>query len=317
MISSAQKTSIDAYSYVNDMRNVAWLAGYARGIVTDGGQVNSLLVQQVNNLNLSLPVEFGPAARLASNFGDTFPIKLTCHVSGRRTPSGERIAVMKAISAETPTLLDMPGPEVWAKVIPKGAPTDAFRPVDRNDEPSAKGVNVVRLGGFVYSAAMATDEAGNAKKDCLIVLLRQHLDPEKAIPIRVYGKYAQTYFKRVKPGAPVVFVGEFRVRVRKIQEGAEGELDQVEKYPYIHANHVRVADPKEIRVVPDWAIEMMDRLRSLRDVSPDSRSQRVATGGHPRIVASSSESVSEAAIPAEPSEVKSAAHEPDFGAALD
>ncbi|TXH92303.1 hypothetical protein [Thauera aminoaromatica] len=288
MIRDSQKNNPDSYSFIAGMRNVAWLAGYARNLDLEGSRIRSMLVQQTNNLNLALPVSFAPEARLQSGFNETYPIKLTCHVFGRRLENGERVAEMRAINAETPTLLDMPGLAVWDKVRPKGAPVDGFKPLSANDDQDAKGRNVVRLAGFVYSAMLATDAEGKVQKDCLIVLLRQHEDPDKCIPIRVYGRYAAPYQKRVQPGTPVVFTGEFRVRVKKVKEAeTEDGIDEVVKYPYIHASHVRVADPNEIRNVPDWAREQMERIRALRAgrTQPGSKeAEAIATGGHPRVV---------------------------------
>ena len=308
MIPDRQKNNPDSYSFISGMRNVAWLAGYARQLDLDGGRIRSMLVQQTNNLNLALPVSFSNEARLQSGFNETYPIKLTCHVFGRRLESGERVAEMRVISAETPTLLDMPGLSVWEKVRPKGAPMDNFKPLSANDEPDAKGRNVVRLAGFVYSAMMAQDSEGRTQKDCLIVLLRQHEDTDKCIPIRVYGRYAAPYLKRVVPGTPVVFTGEFRVRVKKVRE-AEGEdgVDEVVKYPYIHASHVRVADPNEIRNVPEWASAQMERIRALRSgrgAEPGSKdAEMIATGGHPRVVVSN----------VKPSDTEEESVSPDFG----
>ena len=316
MITSRQKGNPDAYAYVGRMRNVAWVAGYARHIQMEAGRVLGMEVQQVNNINLALPVTFGPEARLQSGFQETFPIKITAHVFGRRLENGERVAELRAIDAETPTLLDLPGMTVWEKVRPKGAPVDDFRPIGREDSPDSKGQNAVRLAGFVYGAAMAKDADGRDQKDCLIILLRQHEDPDKSIPVRVYGRYAATYMKKVQPGMPITILGEYRVRVKKIREAESDDgVDEVIRYPYIHASHARVADPKEILSVPPWALQQLDRLRELRSgrsrVAMGDEAENIATGGHPRVVGVTPEPADEEEVPA------GAIEGPDFGGDLD
>jgi len=318
MLANRQKRNPDSYSYVGAMRNVAWIAGYARHIKLDAGRVQSMEVQQVNNTNLALPVDFGPEARLQSGFQETFPIKITAHVFGRRLESGERIAELRAIDAETPTLLDLPGMTVWDKALPKGAPVDDFKPIGREDSPDAKGQNAVRLAGFVYAASFAKDVDGRDQKDCLIILLRQHEDPEKCIPVRVYGRYAVHYMKRVQQGMPITILGEYRVRVKKVKDADSADgVDIVERYPYIHASHVRVADPKEIRSVPQWALEQIERLKQLRSgrgrPAVGDEAESIATGGHPRVVHATSQPTEEAEEEVPVGEVAG----PDFGGDLD
>ncbi len=299
-------------AFVGGMTNLAVIAGYARQIDTEDGKVIGLTVQQTNNINTSLPVFYESRRRRpGGSLRDQSRIKVTGHIFGRQLESGVRVAEFSVLSRERPDIFDLPGMGCWTKRVPDGgvqpdlpAPpanedgagieaqasedadgvddvvremAEVFRPFDGYTDDERPPLNIVQVAGIAYAAMMAKDKDGRMAADCAEVLICQHADPARAIPIRVYGKKAAYVAKKVVRGMPIIVVGQFRVRVVVVAKGEDGAPDKVERYPYIHASSVDVAEPKDIEVMPDWAAAQIEEIAKARRRDLDERKQRVAS----------------------------------------
>lgn len=283
MLSLEARGNKKAYSYVSGMLNVAYLVGFARQI---DPKRKGFSLQQTNNLNHALPITLSNNTKLPHDLTDGDPVKVIAHVYGKRLDSGERTCVIDAIDFERPTILEMPPSMAWNQFLPDGAPQDAFNPfatgvvreptdddlletneVEREKVRLGKNANLVYLAGFIDTYMFATDKEGKVQRDCLIMLLRQHAEQERCVPVRHYGKYAQPYKRALSEdrktvaqvGFPMVVEGQLRVRVKPLGEAKEGEITPVEKTIYVHCPHPQVATRKEIVERPDWITELFQR----------------------------------------------------------
>lgn len=94
-------------NYVNRMRNVGWLAGYA--LPGDG---NSFLLQQTNNIEHALKIEVGQQHSKLSRLPGR-PMLVKVHARGYRDEHGQQLS-LHCIEMNKPSLLDLPIEEVWA-----------------------------------------------------------------------------------------------------------------------------------------------------------------------------------------------------------
>lgn len=94
-------------NYVNRMRNVGWLAGYA--LPGDG---QAFLLQQTNNIEHALRVEVGPQHSKLSRLPGR-PMLVKVHARGYRDEHGQQLS-LHCIEMNKPSLLDLPVEEVWA-----------------------------------------------------------------------------------------------------------------------------------------------------------------------------------------------------------
>lgn len=257
---------LENYAYINGMRNIVWVSGFVRNITERG-----FLVQQVNNMNLAVPVELDAGDRLPSGFRETSEIKVIGHIFGTRGEDGEPIARLRAIKIDRPNLLEMPAKLAWEKPLPPGAPLDDFRPFGPGeDEKLRAAANVVQLAGIVDAIYPAQGENGKPQHDCLVIMLRQHRDAGLAIPVRLYGAQAAMIRRHVKMGMPVEVRGQYRVRVKELAPAEAGKVTPVQRLPYIHTNTLHAANRSLIREVTDWMAEIAARTsaQSARPASP-------------------------------------------------
>lgn len=286
MLSLDARSSKKSYSFVSGMLNVAYLVGFARNIIKSGPTAGFLL-QQTNNMNHALPITLAGNTKIPNDMSEGEPVKVIAHVYGRRLESGERTCIIEAIDFERPTLLEMPPSQAWNNFLPAGVPTDHFNPfneglarevsddelneagvgeVDRERIRLGRNANLVYLSGFV-DAYMFGEKEGKIQRDCLIILLRQHAEQDRCVPLRHYGKYAAPYKKAfaeerksvAQIGFPLLVEGQLRVRVKPLAESKEGEITPIERLLYVHMPHPLVATRKEILTAPSWVTELYDR----------------------------------------------------------
>lgn len=199
-------------------------------------------------------------------------------INGRNWPKGAKLTKVK------PELAD-PNPdeavEEMAKKASEGVETQFTGPVNlfqiasgnegddvrlfRDRLKLRKAANVVRVAGIVQAFFMALDSNGKREDDTLMVLLRQSGSEDSCIPVRVYGKTARDFYKSIKRGTPVYFIGRYETRV-KVVKSAEtpGEVDEIMTYPYVRASSIRTATKYEILNVPGWAIDLARQMSAAR-----------------------------------------------------
>jgi hypothetical protein len=249
----------DAYAFVNGMKNVVYLAGYVRKLSKLGNGDTQFYVQQVNNLNLSLPVIIDRKDKIPQEVQEFAQVKVIGHVFGERNTAGDMIAVVKVLFVDTPNLLEMPGLAAWDTRLPDGVVKDNFSPTDlsANLEPAA---NVVEMAGFV-EATFHPIKGEREQYDCLVILVRHKNDKDSQIPVRLYGKSAAAYKRRIQIGMPIYVRGIYRVRVKVLEKAPSGGEDKIEIQPYIHTVDIKIAvQGKHIKTTPQWAIERMKEL---------------------------------------------------------
>lgn len=275
MLTSEQKRLNDFYRFPNGMLNVAWIAGFIRG-VKPGARM--FYIQQTNNSNLMLPVHLRKGDQIPARFKDQAPVRIICHIEGGQIDAEhlpgkvnaegkteypvERIAKAVAIGFDAANILDMPPAIAFQKVPPEGAPTDNvdFKPFTR-DEAMSDSSNIVRIAGFVQSVIMQTPEKNGEGSDCCILLIRQTEKESGCIPVRYYNKrLAEAVYNRIKRGLPIAIDAAYRVRAKPIgAPDPESGLAPVVRYPYLHAMQPPVICTKrEIIHTPDWAQTMLD-----------------------------------------------------------
>lgn len=121
--------------FVNNMRNVGWLAGY-----THPGDGNSFLLQQTSNIAQSIRVEVGEKyLRLTKAVGR--PVLVTVHARGYTDADNRRQLSLHCVGIDKPSMLDLPVEEVWASGFGHGAKAakmlnelsrNNFSPFDKN-----------------------------------------------------------------------------------------------------------------------------------------------------------------------------------------
>lgn len=276
MLPSNSNESSSSYAYVGGMLNVVYLSGFVRN-----PHENGFFLQQTNNINHAIPVKVEGKHR---KFREREPITVIAHGYGERNSDGVKTLILKAIKVEVPTLLTMPDELVWNSRLPEGMADEEFKPFGekwaeklkladkepdhvseifeatggRFDGTLGASSNNFRCAGFVEGYAMSRDSKGEVTDDCLTLLVRQHKDPEMSIPVRLYGRYAQTYFKYLSVGRPVRVDGQVRVSAKPQEDGS------MKYYTYVHTSQLRGADQEVgIRRTPEWVADM--KIRILKD----------------------------------------------------
>jgi hypothetical protein len=286
MLSVEQRKTEQLYAFRAGMLNVAWVAGVARYIKGREGYI-----QQTNNLNQMIPFEMREGELIPSWVRDGCNVKVIARLVGRRV-NGEPTVMMRALSFETPSILDMPPREQWERPVRPGVPTDDVRPASfRAEDPRptmegravADAGNMVKVAGYVanyFLEAPGTPKAdGGVTEGCLIVLLRQTKDSDEVIPVRYYGRLCVPYANAIETAAkksPILRLraeGKLRVRLKNTGEPADANgVLPVLKMPYIHASLVASATlgpGSDIREEPDW-------VEDIRRKAAEAASKRAA-----------------------------------------
>lgn len=275
MLTNEQKRLNDFYRYPNGMLNVAWIAGFIRG-VKPGARM--FYIQQTNNSNLMLPIYLRKGDQIPPRFKEMSPVRVICHIEGgqvdaehlqgKQDESGkieypvERIAKAVVIGFDAANVLDMPPAIAFQKVPPQGAPEDSvdFKPFTR-EESMSDSSNIVRIAGFVQSVIMQTPDSKSDNSDCCVLLIRQTEKEAGCIPVRYYSKrLAEAVYNRIKRGLPIAIDAAYRVRAKPIGEpDPESGLAPVVRYPYLHSMQPpAICTKREIIHTPEWAQVMLD-----------------------------------------------------------
>jgi hypothetical protein len=117
--------------------------------------------------------------------------------------------------------------------------------------------NVVMVAGFVDS--MAIVNGNEYRKDHLGVLLRQHEDPAKSIPLQLYSRNLASHTSSITIGMPAKVIGELRQKVVPNENG-EGIK---EMYMYLRcAELVHAQRGQDIKEEPVWLRSILERILS-------------------------------------------------------
>jgi len=124
----------------------------------------------------------------------------------------------------------------------------------------------VTLAGFVEGAAIvrATHLGGKEQQAYISVLLRQHRDASRAIPIRVYEKPEMLVgiLRTIPVGYPVSMVGQVKVKVIPNNDDIKEIADS---FLYIRTRSLSgVTKGEEIKQEPSWWGEMARRIMAER-----------------------------------------------------
>lgn len=118
-----------------------------------------------------------------------------------------------------------------------------------------RGQNYISIAGFVDAKAWVP--ATEHRREYALLMIRQHEDPEKNIPVRVVGKMAKAYYKKVAEGSPVLIEGSAR---RKVIPDDDGNI--VSRHTYIETTRVSPAQAEQdiLTPLPAWWASIRDRL---------------------------------------------------------
>lgn len=125
------------------------------------------------------------------------------------------------------------------------------------DSRLGRGQNYISVAGFVDSKAWVP--ATEHRKEYGLLMVRQHEDPERNIPVRIIGKMARPYFKEAREGRPILVEGSAR---RKVIPDDTDETKVKSRHCYIEATRISAAAAGQdiILPAPAWWSEIRDRL---------------------------------------------------------
>ena len=288
MLTMDAKRNTDSYSYPNGMLNTAWIAGVLRLPDRESGRC---YIQQTRSENHMLPIEFDPkTSPLSRDLKEWDLVMAYCHCYGSRD-GDQRMVHMKSIRFESANAMHMNKGfadallKKWAAHVHEAAKDSGIPPAiaqlgelhgqpdaqDRVDSFDWKAMrmnhnasNHVRLAGIIEAKHYDANRVGpNGKpmNDRLIVLLRQHSDPDRSISIRWYSRNLKPLAEALKRGMPISVQGEYRLDVKAIgvPDPATG-IAPVVKIPFIQAKDMPVPvmpGSDAIRVVPHWLHTML------------------------------------------------------------
>ena len=297
MLSRMQQSTESAHGFVGGCLNAAYIAGFLRNREQDENGAR-FVVQQTNNVVHALPVVVKGRFSLPA---EKDPVKVIGHLVGHHRPDGERVVTVEALQIDRPSLREMPNHAAWQRdTPPEGSPqaSDDFRPFfDPNDNEEIRSIfyggatmrgrpclNVVRVAGFIDAFGFARKPDGTLNKGCIVIALRQLRDPNTALPVRLYGRFAEAFLKNLTVGKPIFVEGFYRVRYAETSNGDNGSGNR-EPLPYIWCQNIKVATRGEIQVEPDWWKELLEKRKAemkeraetpLGDIPPAGLSPEIA-----------------------------------------
>lgn len=288
MLTMDAKKNTDSYSYPNGMLNTAWIAGVLRLPDRENGRC---FIQQTRSENHMLPIEFDPKTTpLPRDLKEWDLVMAYCHCYGGREGE-QRVVHMRSIRFEAANAMHMNKdfadallkkwavhvheaakdsgvPPAIAKLGDLPGASDAVSRVDSFDWKAMRmnqnAANHVRLAGIIEAKHYDANRVGPDGKpmnDRLIVLLRQHSDPERAISVRWYSRNLKPLAEALKRGMPISVQGEYRLDVKAIDapDPTTG-IAPVVKTAFIQAKDMPVPvmpGSDQIRVVPHWLSAML------------------------------------------------------------
>lgn len=292
-----------AFRFVNGMANIAYLTGFVR----KPGD-NMFYLQQNNNMDQAIPIHIKSTMRVPA---DKTPVTVLAHISGDKDGQDLQNAVINAFDIQRPSVRSMPALTTWVKGGGKESDPEDFRPFSsgagikpalksdvaaeveqtegftedeqilrdileatrgRLDTRLGDNANVVQLAGFVDS--MMWIEPNEFQQNGYgAIMLRQHQDQGRNIPIRLYSPAAKVIMKNIQIGLPISVVGQIRMKTNP-DDKTGGKISNL---------HVRVADiyrvekDKDIKQTPTWWAEMRDRLEEELRLRKQARSELAKT----------------------------------------
>lgn len=299
--------------YVNHMRNIGYLTGFARHldkIKKDtwhrkiyGRDWHGVLIQQNNNIEQAIPVHIPSGVPLPA---DRMPVTVAVHAFGSLNPAtGEPTLHLESIDIARPSVRAMPTSMVWTVASNQRFADDDFNPFGedgqllkelrnhvegeeyneveevmqamllanrgRLDTRFGANANVMLIAGFLESAAVfipgPDDYQTNAYWNLLI---RQHEDPKRCLPVRLYTQFTKSFKSKLMRCAPYFVAGQIRVKVVPDDEGnvRAGHL-------YIRTDDIHPANRVyDILSVPDWYAQL--RLAMQKEMEERRRAMEAA-----------------------------------------
>jgi hypothetical protein len=267
LLSVAARSVPAKHQYYRGFKNVVYLTGHIHSI--EGA---TIWIQLTNNLNLLVPVTVPPGIRLPRPFKVREAVKMICQVQSHMEESGEPGLRVYARSFERPNVLELPNKSAFEKVVPERAPEDKdFRPYGSGYRAS-NACNQVKIAGMVVGISVRkteVDPGGEVvQSGACTILLRQDTEEENVIPVKYYGKLAETVASYIKPGDMIYAEGKYRVKPVEI----EGELvdgkPKVRRVPFIQIMEPSLPTAIDIVYIggpvdkyPSWMIEMHQRFK--------------------------------------------------------
>jgi hypothetical protein len=300
MLSNNARHSPEGYRYVGSMLNIAYITGFVRNPTENGflvQQINNIALAVPVSISpgTRVPRERTAVTVTCHVYGNTREDgSRVCDIrvldikapSVRSMPTWLAWVGVDESTGKLPT-----AGEVKSRNLPEGASPDDLSPFlddgtlnmavvgQINDTPdeqedilraiieATKGhldtrlgenSNAVMLAGFVEAAALVR---GNEHQvDYLGILLRQHKDSSKSIPVRLYSHpgVLQQYLKSITIGVPVKIVGgQVRTKLVLSEDGKEIK----DKIVYIRCNDLKTVESGvDIRMLPSWLHEIKDRV---------------------------------------------------------
>lgn len=256
--------------YVNGMLNAVWLTGFLRK--KDG----EYFIQQSNNVDQMVQIIPPKGFNMPAEYS---AITATCHIFGERRDDKQH-AIARIIQIERPSIRAMPLATAWLGSSMKHG--DEFNPflndgkiksdfidkidegegatdsdkaiadwvkntVGRMDSRLGENANKAILAGFV-GVIRYVEPNQYQKQGYVEIYLHQHLDSERAIPVRLYNVAARSMMSSLKRGRPVALYGQLRTKVIHNDKGLP--ITQ-------HTNtHLRVTDVNAYDLQKDFLGEM-------------------------------------------------------------
>lgn len=305
MLPSSAKKNQEFIRYVNNMLNICYLTGFVR---TPGDGM--FLLQQNNNLEQAIPIqmgahkaplkEFTPVTVLGHVYGelnDEGESNVVIRAIDIQKPSIRALPPMTAwnMKKQKGTKIDN-SDDFRPFTVRNGKPAiredllDGAVDLDGNFSPDEQilrdileatqgrlttklgdNANVVLLAGFVDSMALiAGNEHQENSRQYGMLMLRQHADPAKNLPIRIHAHGVKGVMKALSVAVPVSVSGQIRMKIIPNDDGTIKSRNL----------HVRVSDVfnagmgKEIKSVPDFWGSMRDRLLATRRERAERAEQR-------------------------------------------
>jgi len=288
LLSVAARSVPAKHQYYRGFKNVAYLTGHIHSI-----EGNTIWLQLTNNLNLRVPVIVPPGIRLPRPFKVHEAIKMICQIQPHKESDGEAGVRVYARSFERPNVLELPNKSAFEKAVPERAREDTeFRPYGSGYRAS-NACNQVKIAGMVVGISTRKADTGPdgeiAQSGACTILLRQDADDENVIPVKYYGKLAETVASYIKPGDLIYANGKYRVKPIETDQIGDDGKPEVVRIPFIQIEEPAL--PTAIDIVyldqtrhrfPEWMTKMHERLaRGAKRAAPAKAKSTPSTSAAP------------------------------------
>ncbi|MDT8840336.1 single-stranded DNA-binding protein [Paraburkholderia fungorum] len=267
LLSVAARSVPAKHQYYRGFKNVVYLTGHIHSI-----EGSTIWLQLTNNLNLLVPVAVPPGIRLPRPFKVREAVKMICQVQPHKEDDGEPGLRVYARSFERPNVLELPNKSAFEKAVPDRAPEDReFRPYGSGYRAS-NACNQVKIAGMVVGISVRKTEVDPdgavVQSGACTILLRQDADEENVIPVKYYGKLAETVASYIKPGDMIYADGKYRVKPVEIGGELIDGKPKVRRVPFIQIQEPALPTAIDIVYIggpadkyPAWMIDMHQRFK--------------------------------------------------------